>query len=498
MPQGGSFVMHFQPAVEIFDGQKVQQFRGIPYGRIPSRFANPEAISYDNLTDKVDCTKYGPICPQVSTDFHHLLRIPESIKAQEPPLQQDEFGCLNLDITVPATPSRRLPVLIWIHGGSQVMTFMPASSPCADTVPFVANSIKEGEPMILVFVNYRLNIFAFGNGHGSKNLALKDQRLAVEWVAKNIELFGGDPNNMTLGGESAGAVYVHAHMITGAPVQRAILQSGSLYLSPPQDMSRGDAMCGHLEEILAKDGLSLASAPVQKLLGALIESKIVSMWLQLTEDLQGWETRMSHVEELLVGDVEYESVIWRNGVEAMTAAEIEACFDSDIDNTQELKRLYNIIIDRPTACKLGALDFINDVRFAYPVMAIKAAYRQAGKTVYDYVFDQANPWQSSSRAHHAVELTMLFGRLDFTENAAVAAVQQSIRNKWVTFCNGHVPWLEKQTYAFGPHGRCGNITDSEYESRRRTRACATLGMMGPARCNEIFVKLAAGRISLLN
>ena len=73
------------------------------------------------------------------------------------------------------------------------MTFMPASSPCADTVPFVVNSIKHDKPTIVVFVNYRLNIFAFGDGNGSQNLALKDQRTAIEWVTKHIESFGGDP-----------------------------------------------------------------------------------------------------------------------------------------------------------------------------------------------------------------------------------------------------------------------------------------------------------------
>lgn len=73
------------------------------------------------------------------------------------------------------------------------MTFMPASSPCADTVPLVAAAATKQQPIITVFVNYRLNIFAFGDTKSSKNLALKDQRLAIEWVVKHIEQFGGDP-----------------------------------------------------------------------------------------------------------------------------------------------------------------------------------------------------------------------------------------------------------------------------------------------------------------
>lgn len=61
---------------------------------------------------------YSPICPQVSTDFHHLLRVPEEIKSLEPKVDQDEFECLNLAITVPARSRKGLPVMIWIHGGS--------------------------------------------------------------------------------------------------------------------------------------------------------------------------------------------------------------------------------------------------------------------------------------------------------------------------------------------------------------------------------------------
>ena len=56
----------------------------------------------------------------------------------------------------------------------------------------VADSVKLQKPIIIVAINYRLNIFAFGNGHGERNLALQDQRCAMEWVCKHIEGFGGD------------------------------------------------------------------------------------------------------------------------------------------------------------------------------------------------------------------------------------------------------------------------------------------------------------------
>jgi len=287
-------------------------------------------------------------------------------------------------------------------------------------------------------------------------------------------------------------------MMTGAPVRRAILQSGSLYLSPPQNPTNGHALCKGLEARLDKEGTCLADAPVDLVVQTLKMAGVVSLWLQLTEELSGWETRTSHIDQLVIGDVEYESVIWRNGIETMTAADIVACFDSASDKASQLKRLYNIVSDRSTSCKLGALDFINDTRFALPVMQLRDAYRKAGKPVYGYVFDQVNPWQASNRAHHAVDLVMLFGNLDLTHNEGAAAVRNDVQNKWLAFCNGEAPWSKEQTYAFGPNGVCGEISLKEFENRRRVRACDLLKEMGPDQYNTIFRKLAAGRISLLN
>lgn len=125
-------------------------------------------------------------------DVRHLLRIPEDFAIA--PEAEDEFECLNLEITCPPKSSTAgpLPVLIWIHGGSQIVTFCSAASKICDPTKIVADSIKAGKPIIFVSINYRLNIFSFGDGK-AKNLALKDQRLGIEWVRRNIAGFGGDP-----------------------------------------------------------------------------------------------------------------------------------------------------------------------------------------------------------------------------------------------------------------------------------------------------------------
>lgn len=234
------------------------------------------------------------------------------------------------------------------------------------------------------------------------------------------------------------------------------------------------------------------------LLDLQVECDIVSLWLEMTDELQGWKTESGDLEHLLIGDVEYESVIWRNGIEPLSGQEIIQCFDSAGEYATTLKEAYNIVADRPTACKLGALDFINDTRFTLPVLDMRESFAQAGRPVYSYTFDQANPWQQSSRAHHAVDLVMLFGDLDLTHNPGAASVREQFRTKWIKFCNGQEPWSSGDTYAFGPYGECGLLSEDGYSGRRRLQACSLLKEVGPSNYNAVFARLATGRISLLN
>lgn len=114
-------------------------------------------------------------------------------------------------------------------------------------------------------------------------------------------------NRITLAGESAGAVYCHAHMVTGALVEQIILSSGSLYLSPPQPEQRGLALVKSLQEyIKTTTRQSLRSASVESLLTGLRELNINTMWLQTEPGLEEWRTRTGRVKRLFVGDVEYE------------------------------------------------------------------------------------------------------------------------------------------------------------------------------------------------
>lgn len=110
-------------------GADVLQFRGIKYGHVPARFAAPIAVD-DWAGANVDCKEYGPRCPQQAFDVGYLLRLPEDVEL--PREREDEFECLNLDISMPASEARveerkregLLPVMVWIHGECGLRNFL--------------------------------------------------------------------------------------------------------------------------------------------------------------------------------------------------------------------------------------------------------------------------------------------------------------------------------------------------------------------------------------
>jgi carboxylesterase type B len=264
-------------------------------------------------------------------------------------------------------------------------------------------------------------------------------------------------------------------------------------------VERGASLISSLsKKIEEQHHVSLSDAPVSSILQQLADSNINTLYIQQEPDLQGWEDRTTQLPDLLIGDVEYESVIWRNGLETVSAAEIAAAFDSDAEYGAKLKNLYGILPTRPSSSKNGALDFVTDTRFALPVEDMSCLRRATGKTTYQYVFDQPNPWQSSSRAHHAVDLIFLFGGYDLSTNPAADKIGFQVRDKWIRFINGEKPWEGERRFAFGPHGKCGEIDDEEFAARRRASHFEPLREMGPARTGLIVAKLTAGRISLSN
>lgn len=164
----------------------------------------------------------------------------------------------------------------------------------------------------------------------------------------------------------------------------------------------------------------------------------------------------------------------------------------------KLEELYHIYPERPVSSRLGVLDLINDTRFALPALEICERWRKNNMRVYQYIIDEANPWQASSRAHHAVDLIFLFGGIDLSFNPGADRVGKKMREGWLTFIYGGSPWPESSTKAFGPYGAAEELDMKGYKARRRVHCFEFLQIMGAAQRRMLSGRLGAGRVSLLN
>lgn len=309
-----------------------------------------------------------------------------------------------------------------------------------------------------------------------------------------------EKDNIAIAGESAGAVFVHGLIVSGVKVKRAIMMSGSFYMSPPRSETDAKRLVIDrvLDKVQEKGYSSLKDAPVDVVVQSQAEIPIASVFMQQEECFTEWQTKTGNMEDIMVGDCEFESILWRNGVEAMSAEQIVECFDKAGISSEELKELYHINVKRAEQCRHGALEFMNDVVWSMPIMSLSSLHQQAGQKVYRYLFDQANPWQTSSRAHHGVDLVYLFGGFDMSMNGAAEAVSMEMRRRFISFVSGEAPWWSDRAFAFGPAGEWQEIDEKRVAARRRVRQVERMQAMDGGNIKAAFGSLAAGRISLHN
>jgi para-nitrobenzyl esterase len=335
----------------------VSRFLGVPYAEPPvgdRRFRPPAPPA--PWTEPLKATDVGPSC----------LQAPGGLAGSS---GQDE-DCLRLNIWTPSLSSdAKLPVMVFIHGGA----FITGSG--GDALYDGARLAEKGQ-VVVVTINYRLGVFGFlahpaliaedPNGSAG-NYGLLDQQLALKWVQSNIEAFGGDPANVTIFGESAGAASVCAHMaspLAGGLFQRAIGESGSCIMlstplldDPSQSHESAVSLGKRVAEALGCDAAPDAAAclrdkPTKDVLEAVPAKLDLNLSAaQYGPNIDGWVLPIDVGDAFQSGNVtrvpylsganKDEGTLFTVGVSVSTRAELEELIQTSIpDHASEALTLY--------------------------------------------------------------------------------------------------------------------------------------------------------------
>ncbi|MFW9822462.1 MAG: carboxylesterase/lipase family protein [Candidatus Thorarchaeota archaeon] len=444
-----------------YDGNGIKIFKGIPYAEPPIgdlRLNIPKPKG--PWKGILNATKYKPVSPQPSptTDFF-------------PPPPQSEEECLNLNIWTPDCDNSKRPVLFWIHGGSHIY----GSGRLLN-----GRSICRVGDVVLVSINYRLGPFGYLCIPGAPtNIGQLDQIAALEWVRDNIEIFGGDPNNITIFGESAGATSVCALMVMPKAkglFNRAISQSSALQPNAFELSVRKTTANMILNELeISNDDLdAFRKRSVEDIIKGFVKAQ------QLAEENRtGLEFRpvvdndtlplhpvkaiqegYAKEIELIIGSNLEEWRFWRvfePKFEKYEELRIKKRITNSLRlNGEDEKILETIIKVYKESGKKSNLDMnIHDIHDAYmtdlifraPSIKFAEAQSKYQERTYMYMFNWKSPFQGGRYgAMHGMEIAFVFGGFweDFywtfpKKTKETEALSKNMMNYWVSFAKDGNP-----------------------------------------------------------
>ncbi len=461
-------------AEEIHHGRALAVWRGIPFADAPTgalRWRPPEPVpAWQGVRDAV---AFGPAAPQLPG---FPVALPEDALRAGP---WDEAGCLTLNVWAPAE-ARRRPVLVWFHGGA----FMTGSSamPSYDGALLAA----EGD-VVVVSANYRLGALGYAPVAGYANLGVLDQIHALRWVADNIEGFGGDPDRVTIFGESAGAgsvLHILASPRSHGLVHTAIAQSGATTLTPTGD--RMAEVADRLRHAVDVDG------PVGAILDAqaaiLVELAQASGLMPFHPAVDG-DVIPALPSAGLPGDV---TLVIGTTRDEMTLFLDDATWTLDEDHWRKraLRYLDTLAVADPGPL-LDAYDDLatpgarwaalrTDAEMWVPCLDVADAH--PGPTfVYRFDWPAAAPLERLG-ACHAIDIPFTFGTFArcgwgtfVGADADAEDLGRTLRGRWTAAAAGEDPWP-----AYDPHRRatmllareCHVVDDPRGHVRRAWRVAA--------------------------
>lgn len=401
-------------------------FHGIVYARY-SRFGMPEMVEYGE-GEIVDAREYGCVCPQ---NLSHLL---EQL-GPDSGLEMRE-GELCLSVTVPGEEHRRLPVMVWIHGGF----YLTGGS---EDHRYDVSSLAQAGDVIVVKISYRLGAegYIWHPERGVANLGLEDQKTALRWIRRHIASFGGDPDNVTVFGQSAGAHSIASLIasaddvepITNVPrfggevlFHRAILQSPPLgnTITPKAAAKVTAAFLDRLSSIAGLGGVPEESArerrekcfdkavegdevTLEHIIAAQDEVKSMRLGLIFLPVLRDY-MRIPPVGRQSVGSDCKCGQPNRDAADGKDRFRVIVGYNAD-DASPYIRKWTGFLWKTPLRRPL--VKFLTDKVFRKPALRYAAKLRSAGIEAQTYCFSW-HPQGSELGACHSIELPFLLGKLE--------------------------------------------------------------------------------------
>lgn len=448
-----------QGTIQGYFDHQLAIFKGIPYAAPPVKklrwFPPQAALPWEGIK-KV--TEYGPNCSQYPNRWDNVKTFPKN----------DE-DCLYLNIWMPKdyfmqdqNNPQKYPVMVWIHGGGFV------SGGSSQNIYDGASLAQHG--VIVVTLNYRLGRFGFfahpalqqeNEENKWANYGIMDQIAALQWVQKNIPLFGGDRDNITLFGESAGGASVITLMTISEAkglFHKAIIQSGtghSKFLAPKsiQDAEKAGLNFAKkngilndrqalvkLRELPAEtivDQLNLQDLQPDYFSGLIIDGILLKQSLE-----ESFAKGEFYPVPTLIGDTDGDGLM----ISKTTLSELSNKLGIQ---PEALNTIYNPDGKQSDTKILHQL--IADVQILEPTRILTKQLAQKNIPVYRYRFSyitsSARPYTSYG-APHASEIPFIFGTLDKVYTSLLPqdiAMSEAIKNYWVNFAKYSQPKVEGLT-----------------------------------------------------
>jgi para-nitrobenzyl esterase len=417
---------------------EIRVFKGIPYAAAPIgdlRWKAPKAAA--SWKGERDATKFSPACYQEPYPVGSIYRRPPE------PLSED---CLYLNVwTAAQSANERRPVMFWIHGGGFTRGSGSGTSYDGESLA------KKG--VVVVTINYRLGVFGFlshpeltkeSDHNSSGNYGLLDQIAALEWTRKNIGAFGGDPQRVTIFGESAGSWgvnYLMATPLARGLFQRAIGESGGVFgrVTKLEKVEQsGSAFAASMGSGSVQALRAKSAADVLKAVGQMTFPANVDGWL-FPEDVNTIfaEGKQNDVP-LIAGSNADEGTSLSPWPANRTAAEFKA----------QMQRLFGERIEHflkfypagsDDEARASHYASYRDFAFGWQMRTwVRLASKTGKSNAYLYYFTRVPPGPGSAtlRAYHAAEIPYVFHNLHLGTRAyedADRKLSDLMSSYWVNF-----------------------------------------------------------------